>query len=175
MKSMKSLISSMYVDWEGGVGVGLFFPAETANKFHKLARAEIFGDYSFGRARNAGQALVSLGSEGDYQMSADRQLINEGFRGLGRGGRDQDSAVRGEFIPSVCAVEAFDRGVVNAEASQTRLRLARQLRYPFEREDLAGDGGEHRGLITRSRADFERAVIFGHLQQLGLPRDDEWL
>src|SRR5262249_53877859 len=117
MKSIKSLISSMYyVDWEGGVGVGLFFPAETANKFHKLTRAEIFGDYPFWRARDAGQALVGLGSNWDPQRAADRQLINEGFRGLGRGCRDQDSAVWREFIPAVGAVEAFDRGIVHAEA-----------------------------------------------------------
>src|SRR5262245_41187657 len=146
------------------MGVGLFFLAETADKFNKLARAEIFGDYSIGRARDAGQALVGLGSEGDYQMAADRQLINEGFRGLWRGGRDQDPAVGSEFIPAVGAVEALDRGVVDAEALQSRLRLARQFRYAFEREDLAGDRGEHSGLITRSGADFERAVRFGHLK-----------
>src|SRR5262249_7503479 len=147
-------------------------PAVTANQFHKLARAEIFFDYPFGRARDSDQALFGFGSDGENESSAGGQLIDEGFRLVGGGGGDQDCAVRSDFVPAVCAVEAFDRGVVNTQSPQTRLRLARKFGDAFESEDLARDGGEHGGLIARSGADFERSVLFGHFQQFGLARDD---
>src|SRR5262245_58005289 len=178
MKSMKYFNSSMRSLAEVGYrGVNrgeasLFFPSVAANEFDKLAGAEILGANSFWSARDSGQSLVGFGSEGNHQMAADGQLIDQGLRRFGRGGGDQDPAVGREFIPAVCAVEAFDGGVINAKTPQTALSFARKFRDAFEGEDLAGDGREHGGLITRPGAGFDRAVVVVHPQQFGLPRDD---
>src|SRR5215475_2404234 len=95
------------------------FPAVAADQFHKLARSEIFGDYAFWRARDSDQALFGLSSNWENQATADGQLIAEGFRRLGGGGGDQNCAVGREFIPAVCAVETFDRGVVYAQTPES--------------------------------------------------------
>src|SRR5262245_38626102 len=100
-----------------------------------------------GSPGDADQFLAARRTDGDDEAAVRGQLVDQCLRHLGGRRRDQDGIERRLARPALEPIAVAEADVAEAERVQSLPGLALQARDALDREDLADESGEDRGLV----------------------------
>ena len=105
------------------------------------------------------EPLPSRAADGDDEPTARLELLVERGRRLEGGGCDGDRSEGRVLRDAASAVADVElHAVPVAGRREVRARSLGERRDPLDRVHLAGEFGEHRGLVARAGADVEHAL-----------------
>ena len=115
------------------------------------------------------QSLFLGPADRDQHSSAGRELLRQSDRYFRRCGCHEDSVERGKIGQTYTSVAGVQRDVLDAQGCNLSCSLMPQGVDSLDAGDGAGQSGENRGLIARSRPDLQDSAarrdgeMFGHV------------